>query len=276
MPSEDWARVRGERWASQFDGMEATLAPVDTPLLDALQLDRRLRIAEVGCGAGGTTLQILRNAPAGSAVHGFDISPAVVSLARERVAAERQSIRFEVADMAKAPPPGPPYDRLVSRFGVMFFDDPPAAFTNLARWLAPQGRLAFAVWGPLADNLWMRRVREVVGSVVDVPAVDFEAPGPFRYAVADTLLTLLDAAGLRQLDARTWRGTLPVGGALSASDAANFALASFATFGELLAEAGEAARAEAHRALTESFSQHLHDGAVRLDAAVHIVTGVAV
>lgn len=271
-PSEayDWSRTRGEKWRAQLSGMEAMLAPVDEPLLKALRLEGPLRIADVGCGGGGTTREILRRAPAGSVVHGFDISPALVEAARARAAG--QSVTFEVADAAKAAP-ARPFDRLASRFGVMFFDDPKAAFTNLAGWLAPRGRVAFAVWGRPAENPWMTIGRDAVAEVVDVPRPEPDAPGPFRYGDPTPLLGLLRAAGLVELDVHDWRGALPVGGGLSAEEAAAFALASFASFGELLAKAGPTALERVRQSLTDRFTGAQRNGAVWLDARVHVVTG---
>jgi SAM-dependent methyltransferase len=270
--ASDWAAARGEKWRAQLAGMEATLAPVDEPLIHALHLDAPSRIADLACGGGGTTLAILRRAPEGSVVHGFDISPALVESARGRPCPEGRAITFEIADIATAPPKAP-YDRLLSRFGTMFFDDPPAAFANLVRWLAPGGRFAFAVWGPVADNPWMPIVRDATAEVVAVPSPDPEAPGPFRYAAADKLLTLLEHAGFTGLHLRDWRGALAIGGGLPAADAANFALASFSSFGELLAQAGDAALHRAHQSLTTRFAPHEQHGAVRMGARVHIVTG---
>jgi trans-aconitate methyltransferase len=132
--------------------MEATITPVDEPLIRALHLDAPYRIADIGGGAGGSTLEILRRAP-GSVVHDFDISPALIELARARKQPDERAIAFEIAAMATAIAPEEPYDRLASRFGIMFFDDPPAAFANLFYWLAPSGRFAFAVWGCLAEKV---------------------------------------------------------------------------------------------------------------------------
>jgi len=269
----DWASARGEKWLAGLSGMEGMLAPVDEPLIETLRLDAPLRIAEIGCGGGGTALEILRRAPAGSVVHGFDISPALVDVARGRIGAAQQAVTFEAADMAKAAPPREPYDRLVSRFGIMFFDDAPAAFANLSRWLAPGGRFAFAAWGPTADNPWMTSVRDAAAEAVEIPTPDPEAPGAFRYAEADRLLTLLSRAGFGELDVRDWRGLLPVGGGLPAAEAATFALATFASFGELLAKAGDGALARARQSLTGRFARHQQDGRVRMAARVHIFTG---
>jgi SAM-dependent methyltransferase len=269
----DWAAARGEKWRAQLSSMEAMLAPVDDPLIGALALDAPVRIADIGCGGGGTTLAILARAHAGSAVHGFDISPALIEAARARANAD-PAVAFSLADVGTAPAPQKPYDRLVSRFGIMFYDDPPAAFASLARWLAAGGRFAFAVWGPPPDNPWMTSVRDVASKIIDVPPPDAEAPGPFRYANADKLLALLDQAGLGDLAVDDWRGLLALGGGLRAAEGADFALAAFSA-GDLVAEADEAVRESVRRALTARFSEHEQDGAVRMDARVHIVTGTS-
>jgi len=267
-----WSAARGEKWGAQLSGMEATLEPIDEPLIRALQIDAPARIAEVGCGGGGTALALLRKAPAGSVVHGFDVSPSLIELARARTRPDERALVFDVADMATAAPERP-YDRLVSRFGVMFFDEPRAALANLLRWLEPGGRFAFAVWGRPSDNPWMTSVRDVVSRVAPLPRTDPEAPGPFRYADSDKLLSLLEGAGFDRLGVEDWRGALPIGGALPPAEAAHFALSSFSSFGELLARAGDDAHSEALRALTALFSRHQKDGAVRMDATVRIVTG---
>jgi SAM-dependent methyltransferase len=158
----------------------------------------------------------------------------------------------------------------------MFFDDPPAAFANLFHWLAPGGRLAFAVWGRLAENPWMSSVREVVADIIDIPPPDPEGPGAFRYAEADKLLTLLDRTGFGELDVRDWRGALRIGGGLPAAEAAHFALASFSSFGELLAEAGDEPLNDVRQSLATRFSRHQQDGVVRMGACVHILTGARV
>lgn len=267
----DWATARGEKWRAQLSGLEAMLAPVDAPLIEALALDAPYRIADIGCGGGGTALEVARRAPAGSTVHGYDISPALIETARARVP-EQRDIDFAIADMSAAPAPDQGYDRLVSRFGIMFFDDQPAAFANLANWLTRRGRFAFAVWGPSADNPWMTSQREAAVQVIDVPPPDPDAPGPFRYSGGDKLRALLEGAGLGDIAIKDWRGKLPIGGGLPVPEAVDFALRAF-SFGDMLAEAGDEAFETARRLLTERFSRHQQDGAVWLEARAHIVTG---
>jgi SAM-dependent methyltransferase len=255
--------------------MEAMLAAVDGAFIKALRMTGACRVADVGCGAGGGTMEIFRQAPAGSRVHGFDIAAASIDLARQRPGAKDPSIAFDVADMATAAPPPVRYDRLASRFGTMFFSDPPGAFANLRRWLAPGGRFAFAVWGRLADNPWMTLTRDTVAGVTRLPATDPAAPGPFRYADAEVLSGLLGQAGFSGLEVLDWRGKVAIGGGLPAEAAATFALASFSTFNEQLAQAGPGALQQAREALTARYAEHEQEGTVRLGAGVHIIAGGA-
>lgn len=273
LQSSDWAAARGEKWVAQLSGMEAMLSPVDAVLIRALQIQAPCRIADIGCGGGGTALEILRQAPAGSVVHGFDISRALIELARGRALQDERTIHFRTEDIATARAPEGPYDRLVSRFGVMFFDDPHAAFANLFHWLKPDGRFAFAVWGGLAENPWMTSVREAVADTIEIPPSDPEGPGAFRYAQPDKLLTLLQSAGFVDVNVRDWRQALQIGGGMPAAEAAHFALASFASFRELLAEAGAEALNSARVLLTRRFALHQEEGVVRMDACVHILSG---
>lgn len=277
MPDEqptdfDWTAARGEKWRAQLAGMEAMLAPVDEPLVHALHLDAPLRIADVACGGGGTTFEILRRAPIGSVVHGFDLAPGLIDAARARAPNNELAVSFTVADVATLPPPKEPYERLVSRFGVMFFEDPPAAFSSLRKWLVPGGRFAFAVWGRPADNPWVTILRDVIAEFVGLPPPVPDAPGPFRYGQVEVLLALLRQAGFGEPRAREWRGPLAIGGGLPAAQATDFALAAFSV-AEPLAKADEAVQEAAHRFLTERFSMHLREGIVEIDACVHVIEG---
>ena len=274
-PVADWAAARSDKWRRHLAGLEAMLAPIDEPLTRALALTAAARIADVGCGGGATTIAALRRAPGGSVAHGFDLSPALIEVARRRQGAHDSAVTFEVADMGTAAPPDPPYDRLISRLGVMFFNDPPAAFANLRRWLVPGGHFAFAVWGPVADNVWMTATRAAVAEVINLAPIDLLAPGPFRYGDVVPLLALLGRVGFVDVTATDWRQTLPIGDRLSASDAAQFALASFSSFAELLSKAGGDAPNRARRALVARFTAYEHEGAVLMPARVHIITGRA-
>jgi trans-aconitate methyltransferase len=267
-PRYDWKGWRGDKWLAHLDAMGAMLRPVDAPLLDALALCGPCRVADIGCGGGDTTRAVLCGAEAGSEVHGFDLHPGLVEAARARAG----QARFHACNIERHPIPEAGFDRLVSRFGVMFFEDPRSAFSRLRRWLRPGGRLAFAVWGPPQDNPWITVVREVVGSVVALPEPVLDAPGPFRYAPSLALVRALRQAGFQAADQRDWRDSLEMGGGMNAAAAARFAVASFSSFAQLLERAGPQAVLAATEALTGRLTAHEQDGVVRLPARVWLVT----
>ncbi|MBR0551256.1 class I SAM-dependent methyltransferase [Stakelama marina] len=271
--SSDWAGERGEKWRDQLDGLEAMLEPVNAPLIAALRPEGAMRIADIACGGGATTRAIAEHCGTGAQVFGFDISPALVEAARERSADMDRPPLFDVAD-SSALQVERPFDRVVSRFGTMFFADPPAAFRNIAALVAPQGRFSFAVWGPPQDNAWMATVREAVTRFVEVPAPEPDAPGPFRYADPTPLIAMLREAGLHDVTVEDWRNEIALGGGLPAAKAADFALASMSV-GQLIEEADEAAAAKAREALVERFAAAETTGGVTLPARVHIISGTA-
>ena len=127
---------------------------------------------------------------------------------------------------------------------------------------------------PLMTEIQCFLLARVFSGRVELPPPAPEAPGPFRYADSARLFAILERAGFAELSASQWRGRLPVGGLVSPAEAAVFALASFGSFAELLAEAGGEAFDEARRSLADCFASQQQEGAVRLDACVHICTGV--
>jgi hypothetical protein len=154
----------------------------------------------------------------------------------------------------------------------MFFPKPKEAFVNIAKWLRPNGKFVFAVWDSPKENLWAKYVKESISEVMEVPPTKPDSPGPFRYANTDDFIPILEKAGFKKIKINTWKGNLPVGGSLSAKDAARFALTSF-SIGELLSKASERERQQVEKSLTLKYSKHLNNGIVEIPASVHLITG---
>jgi len=278
MTDYDWVGDRGDQWLTQLTGLEAMMEQIDAPLIAALDLNSSQsktepqRIADIGCGGGGTTLKLAIAAGQNSVVDGFDISSALVEFANSNAAKLDSRARFQVANLQAAEPPIEGYDFLLSRFGTMFFDKPDIAFSNIRRWLAPSGRFAYAVWGNPKLNPWMMSLKQIASRFVEVPKPEHDSPGPFRYADVDLLLNTLNSAGFKQVEVSEWNGQLPIGGGLAPIEAATFALNAFA-FGELLLEAGETTFNQAKKELVKNYKLHTNEGEVFMDAYVYIVYG---
>jgi SAM-dependent methyltransferase len=196
---EYWNSAAGTTWAAMQARLDAQLAPLGRAALDELAPVPGERVIDIGCGAGATTIELsARVAPTGEAI-GVDISRPLLAAARARA----PSIRFlegdaQIHDFSALGA----CDAVYSRFGVMFFDDPTAAFTNLARALRPGGRVAFVCWRAPEENPIMTvplRAAVAAGLPPPAPPDDLRAPGPFAFADRAYVAGILERAGFASI-----------------------------------------------------------------------------
>jgi SAM-dependent methyltransferase len=192
-PSE-WQGRTGDAWAEEWRRTDRTLAPVNAALLACAAPLEDARILDIGCGAGATSFAFADAFP-NAAITGLDLSDALVAAARARIGGHL-NVRFVSGDASRwAPEDGRPFDLIVSRHGVMFFDDPIAAFARL-RSLAPAGRLLFSCFRAADENEWVTAMRPAIArhapAALDVPP---PASGPFAFADPARIDAILRSAG---------------------------------------------------------------------------------
>jgi ubiquinone/menaquinone biosynthesis C-methylase UbiE len=275
--AEDWTGEMGARWIANLDGLEALVAPIGDALLARAGYRDGERVLDIGCGGGSTTIAIARAVAPGGEALGIDISPDLTALASRRAdEAGLGNARFLCSDAASVRLPEAPFDRLFSRFGSMFFDDPVAAFSNLHRLLRPGGRMDLAVWGSPRDNPWMMEMMTIARRHADIPPAIPRAPGPFAFEDTDYLNEILTGAGFSAIDISGWSGALPIGGAASTPKAAvDFAFAALA-FGRALEDEGEKVRSAAAREMTTLFEKHHSTSAgVTMNGKAWLVSALA-
>jgi len=193
-----WNGIDGEYWASSQARMDRTLAPVIGPLIEFAAPRPGSTVIDVGCGCGATTVEIARAVGPSGRVVAVDVSGPMLAFTKERLRTFANADCL-LGDAAELPLRDLAADLIVSRFGVMFFGDPFAAFANLRSGLAPGGRLRFACWRPLGENPWLHvPLNAVYAHVPRPPRPDPEAPGPFTFGDTARVTRILTAAGFTE------------------------------------------------------------------------------
>jgi SAM-dependent methyltransferase len=221
---EYWNSQVGEEWVRQANRTDAMFSDLTQAALGALNAQPGERVLDIGCGAGQTALAAADAVGAAGHVVGIDISVPLLDLGRQRAAAVGANIDFIEADAGAAAIPGAPFDAAFSRFGIMFFDDPPAAFANIRSSLRPGGRLAFICWRPFDENEWTNAPLNALTPMLSapLPPPDTSLPGPLSLSDQAKVRTILGASGWRDVSIESWEGKLIIGA--NAGDAASYLL----------------------------------------------------
>lgn len=195
-----WNDTAGPTWAQFQSPLDRQLAPLGRAAMAALALKAGERVLDIGCGAGATSLELAAAVAPDGEVLGADISDTLLAVARQRAQGVR-GVSFLQADAQTHPFAPASFDAVFSRFGVMFFADPPAAFANLLRALKPGGRLAFVCWRRPDENPIMTLpMAAALAHVPAPPPPEPGAPGPFAFADPEHVRRILGAAGFNAID----------------------------------------------------------------------------
>ena len=263
-----WNGDSGLRWVATADRRDAVLAPIADVLLDDAAVQPGETVLDVGCGCGATSLAAATATGPGGGVVGLDLSEPMLGVARRRaVDAGLSHVRFSQGD-AQVYRLEQSFDVAISRFGTMFFDDPVAAFTNVARHLRPGGRLCIATWQPLVANQWLTVPGAALLRYGTVPEADGPStPGMFAQSDSVTIRSTLSDAGFVDVDSTP--RTVPLVLGTTIDDAVEH-LADSGPGRAVLETVPEHQRGAALAAVADVLADHQDDAGVTLDAAVWI------
>jgi SAM-dependent methyltransferase len=270
--SEYWNASAGDHWAANHERYDDLLGGYGRAAISALDVEADEHVLDVGCGAGGMTLDIARLlAPRGTVV-GIDLSHQMIAVARERAGAEGlTNVEFVEGDVTTHPFEASSFHAFTSRFGVMFFEDPSGAFRHLAGLLAPGGRAAFVCWQTATANEWLTvPMGAIAQHVAGPPESDPNAPGPFAFADADRLRSILEAAGFEDVMLDPVSMDQRLGS--DVDEAVAFVMGR-SSVQALFTGAPDATREAAAASVRDVLGPHARDGGIFLSGAAWLVTG---
>jgi SAM-dependent methyltransferase len=209
-------------------------------------------------------------------VLGLDVSEAMSARARERIAAAGlENAKVVVDDAATYAFPRHDADLVFSRFGVMFFAEPAAAFANLRLAMRPGGRLLGTAWRPLAENPWFIVPLEAARPLLPPqPPPEPHVPGPFAFADAERVRSILRAAGWRSAEIVRHDMPLRLAGAGQLDEATEFATR-VGPLARALAEADADLRSRARQAVREALRAWDGPNGISLAGSIWLVAARA-
>jgi SAM-dependent methyltransferase len=267
-----WNEQGGPRWVQRQQQLDAQINPLGLVAMQRAGIKPGEQVLDVGCGCGQTALELAQRVGSSGSVVGIDISQPMLTRARERQQElGLKNLEFLHADAQTYALARERFDLIFSRFGVMFFDNPAAAFANLRTALRPAGRLCFLCWQTLEKNEWARvpflaATRHVQPSAPPAP----DAPGPFAFANPDRVRRLLETGGFKDVSCESYETELSMGGAKTVDEAVAFSL-ELGPLARLLGDAGMDLRARVAQAVREALTPYVTQHGVSLRGAAWIV-----
>ena len=262
-----WKGSGGQGWVEAQAVLDRMFKPFEDLLVAAVSAGSRGRVLDVGCGTGSTTLAFARVlGPEGHSV-GIDISDPMIAAARARADREGTSAAFICASAEDHAFEPAAFDMVVSRFGVMFFNDSVRAFANLRRAATSGGGLRFIAWRSASENPFMTTAERAAAALLpELPARRPDAPGQFAFANGQRVRTILEDSGWTDIDVR------PIDVACTiAEEDLHLYLTRIGPVARLLQEMDDRVRGQIVEAVRPAFDPYVHGTDVRFNAACWMV-----
>jgi len=265
--SKHWNGTGGHAWLE----LQAVVNRVLQPFSDLLVKACSGRVLDVGCGTGGTTIAAARAVGPNGSCTGLDISEPLITAAREHAKQERVPATFILADAQTHSFEPAVFDRVISRFGVMFFDDPATAFANLRRATKTAAELRFVAWRGPADNPFMTTAERAAAPLLPaIPPRQPDAPGPFGLADRDRTRRILQDGSWTDIDIQP----IDIACVLPEKELVRY-FTRLGPLGQFWPQADERTRAAIIETVRPAFEPYVHGAEIRFTAACWIVRAAA-
>jgi ubiquinone/menaquinone biosynthesis C-methylase UbiE len=262
-----WNGDAGLAWVEAQESLDRMFAPIEELLLTEVLAKSARRVLDIGCGTGATTLAVARRLGTNGRCVGVDISEPMLELARARAEREHIPASFVRADAQTHGFEPASFDLMISRFGVMFFDDFVGAFTNLRRAAKAGGELRLVAWRSAAENPFMTTAERATAPLLpNLPPRVPDAPGQFAFADRKRVQRILEDSGWAEIELRP----IEVSCAFPEKDLVRY-VTRLGPVARVLQDMDEQARSRVVATARRAFEPYVHGDEVRFAAACWMV-----
>ena len=268
---EFWSGSGGDVWVNKQSEMDIMLNPLGTKAISKLDLSKATKIIDIGCGCGATTLEIAKQLGEGEII-GVDISKPMLARAAKNASAQSLSnANFQVLDVQVDDMPSD-FDIAFSRFGVMFFEDPYQAFSNIYNSLKEKGQLSFVCWQNPSLNPWQSLSLLVIKEYLDLPSPPPKSPGPFAFEDKNYISDILNQSNFKDIEIEDNQEDIVMFSGKSIEEACEDYLTINPVVTEMLKNSKEELKDEILQALILKFSEFHNGDGLLFPSATWIVT----
>ena len=268
---EFWSGSGGYVWVDKQSEMDIMLNPLGTRAISKLDLSGVTKIIDIGCGCGATTLEIAQQLESGEII-GVDISEPMLDKATQNASDQSLSnASFQVLDVQVDDMPSD-YEIAFSRFGVMFFEDPYQAFSNINNSLKENGLLCFVCWQNPSLNPWQSLSIQVIKEFLDLPSPPAKSPGPFAFEDKNYIKDILDQSNFKDIEIDDNQEDIVMFSGKSIEEACEDYLTINPVVTEMLKNSKEELKDEILQALILKFSEFHNGDGLLFPSATWIVT----
>ncbi len=268
-----WSGKGGDIWVERQNAMDTMLSPLGEAALNKLNLNEGENVLDIGCGCGHTTLNIAKRISPDGQVTGLDISEPMLKRAKE--SANEMSISnasFNCVDVQTDDMGEEVYSAAFSRFGVMFFEDPIAAFRNINKSLITGASLSFVCWQSPALNPWQSLFIEAVKKYVDLPSPPPRSPSPFAFMESEYVSSILEESNFQNIMIEGHEAEVNMFSGRSLSDSVKDYISINPVVSGMLKDSTEQEKTEIINSAIEAFSPYYSAKGLMFPSATWLVT----
>ena len=268
-----WSGKGGDIWVERQNAMDTMLSPLGEAALNKLNLNEGENVLDIGCGCGHTTLNIAKRISSDGQVTGLDISEPMLKRAKE--SANEMSISnasFNCVDVQTDDIGEEVYSAAFSRFGVMFFEDPVAAFCNINKSLITGASLSFVCWQSPALNPWQSLFIEAVKKYVDLPSPPPRSPSPFAFMESEYVSSILEESNFQNIMIEGHEAEVNMFSGRSLSDSVKDYISINPVVSGMLKDSTEQEKTEIINSAIEAFSPYYSAKGLMFPSATWLVT----